>query len=123
MKKPNLELLVSDFQSARGILLLALFYNKVKPVADRHDWEVEWGMGGAFFTNRSGEDKTECKEVRKLTEEVGKYVAEIYPNSNYDPLWDICSSLEGSFYHKDHGLTEKSMKLDTHSKFKILKKT
>jgi aminopeptidase-like protein len=116
MKEPKVipEILtaVEAFKAARDILIMQLFQKIIKPVTDRYDWEIEWGMGGVYFTNKKGEDVSDCRTVEKLTGVVSEYTYIIHGN-DLDPLWNVMGELpvNASFYHKSYGFQESARNL------------
>ena len=107
---PDILTAVEAFKAAREILLMQLFQKIIKPVADRYDWEIEWGMGGVYFTNKHGEDLSESRTVKNLEKVLTKFTEIIYQISDCGPLWDVMSGLpvQASFYHKSYGFSETS---------------
>jgi hypothetical protein len=122
MKKPTkeerLKSCLEVFTTAKEVLLLELFKAYVKPVADRYNLEMEWGMGGVVFINEKGDDVTDCKAVMRILEQISGYIKETFPGSKCDPLWDLMSglSVEGCFYHKSYGIQRYSGMKNTHTK-------
>jgi hypothetical protein len=111
MKEPKeIETAVEAFEAARDILLMRIFKKFIKPIADRYDWEIEWGMGGVYFTNKHGEDLSESRTVENLEKVLNKYTDIIYQISDCGSLWDVMSGLpvKASFYHKSYGFSETS---------------
>ena len=107
---PEIETAVKAFEAARDILLMQLFKKFIKPIADRYDWEIEWGMGGVYFTNKYGEDLSESRTIENLEKVLNKYTDIIYQISDCGSLWDVMSGLpvKASFYHKTYGFQEHS---------------
>lgn len=107
---PEIQTAVEAFEAARDILLMQLFQKFIKPVADRYDWEIEWGMGGVYFTNKHREDLSESRTVEKLCSIIKEITDIIYPGRSNYPLWDLFSDLpvKASFYHKSYGFQERS---------------
>lgn len=93
------------------LLYLAAFYLVVKPIADRYDWEISWGMGNVTFMNKNREDVSECKTVENLEKKLKDMFIDVGLQYLSHHQGELLDTLEVSFpkhscYHKSYGLRD-----------------
>jgi hypothetical protein len=101
------DLTLSDIDKSIELVYLMAFHLKVKPLADRYNWTVDWGMGSVTFETWRGEVyyEDENRAIKKLIRELEDMFGNVLPRGNCGILWDVMSSLgEYHRYNKILGL-------------------
>ena len=105
------DITLESIKQSIGILYASAFYLKIKPLADRYGWTIEWGMGSVSFTTKDGRDLypndpiSGTKALDKMEREL-EDMFEGFPIDEHNGiLWEVMCGL-GAYnkYHKDTGL-------------------
>lgn len=100
------EVLGSSLVQTTELFYLAAFYLVIKPVCDRYDWELSWGMGCVSFMNKHEVDVSECKTATAIEHKLEELIRDYIDISRLGAMIDV---LTGAFptsgaYHKSYGL-------------------
>ena len=97
----------SNIKENMSMLYLTAFLIKIKPIADRYNWTIDWGMGSVSFETKDGRDlyPEDSKALKKMVNELeNMFDVDSIPIGRCGILWDIMISL-GNYnrYNKTTG--------------------
>jgi hypothetical protein len=105
--KRNFEVLSVSYKDIENLLYIHAFALIIKPVADRYNWTIDWGMGSVSFITQNGKDLYDWNSnaVKKITEDLLDLLENITGQSKSGILWDVMSGLgDYNYYTKAQGL-------------------
>jgi hypothetical protein len=87
-------------EEAIPFLCLTAFQLKIKPLVDRYNWKMDWGMGSVYFENRAGDIlyDDELKSVQMASNELEEMVGKVIPRTTCGILWDVMSEIPDRYH-------------------------
>jgi len=87
-------------QEAIPFLCLTAFQLKIKPLVDRYNWTMDWGMGSVSFENRAGDIlyDDDLKSVQMASNELEEMVGRVIPRTTCGILWDVMCEIPGRYH-------------------------